>query len=80
MGIKTTITPRGKTGTPEIGSLWQDEDGDIYVLVKTGGKFSTLQVDDLSAHWYSSEKDPKTAVSGLVQFHGKVVIELGGGE
>ena len=76
MPIKTTITPRDNQ-TPEIGSLWKDEDGIVYVLVNSGGKYVTLQADCLNKFWLTAAS-AHNAVINLTPFHGTVTIELGG--
>ena len=83
MGIKTTITPASRADAPyETGSLWAyDIDGPdmcVYVLMFIHGKWVALSVDNLYNHWIAPNVRAHEVIDGLVPFHGKVVIELGG--
>lgn len=76
--MSTVTVERGSKGNPEHGSLWEDESGNVYILLHDGKMWTafTLKYPDRRVlRWSSSKNSPEEASADLKPFHGRVVIE-----
>lgn len=77
MSVQIVVKEQQKSTEIQLGSLWQDKDAAIYILLRivTFG-YVTIRIDSAGCfdeYWFA-ESAKEDAVIGLTPFYGSVTI------